>query len=410
MSRLTATLAALLVLPLFPVAALAQDVKAGDERKQETAKKDEEKKEKKEKKNPDVEKYEKAIKDAERFDGEFTLYLRKNDVLLELPEEDLDRVFLVQATLHSGYSPLMGQAGEPITPGPVDVFKWRRNKERLLLVRPRTRFRWDESDPLSIASERTFPEAILGNYRIEQKHPEKKLLLVNVTSFFQGTVFQLQRAVSSAIGGSASLDRELTGVDRIKNYDDSTVVRMNVHFKSQGGGEFAALMAALGFGMPTHLEDSRSVPFKVTYSLWYRQESDYVPRLSDPRVGYFTQDFFSVSRFGEMDRTGRYIARFDVRKKNPAAKMSEPAEPIVWYVDTSVPKKYRPAVRAGVMARNSSFERIGIKNAIVVKDAPDNDPDWDHADGRHNVVRWIMSENTAYAVAWFGLNPFTANF
>ncbi|MCH7945860.1 MAG: zinc-dependent metalloprotease, partial [Armatimonadetes bacterium] len=244
-----------------------------------------------------------------------------------------------------------------------------------------------------------------GSYRIGQKHPEKKRLLANVTSFFQGSVFRLQRAVSAAIGGSASLDRDLTGVDQIKNYDDSTVVRMNVHFKSQGMGEFAALMAALGFGMPTHLEDSRSVPFKVTYSLWYRQESDYVPRLSDPRIGYFTQDFFSVSRFGERDRTGRFIARFDVRKKNPGTKMSEPVEPIVWYVDTSVPKKYRPAVRFGILAWNSSFERIGIKNAIVVKDAPDNDPDWDHADGRHNVVRWSMSKESAYAVAWFRMDP-----
>ena len=98
---------------------------------------------------------------------------------------------------------------------------------------------------MAVASGRTFPEAILGTYRIEQKHPEKKLLLANVTSFFQGSVFQLQRAVSSATGGNASLDRDLTGVDRIKNYDDGTVVRMNIHFRSQGGGEFAALLAAV---------------------------------------------------------------------------------------------------------------------------------------------------------------------
>ena len=75
MSRLTAIVAALFALSLLPATALAQDVKAGDEKKQETAKKEEEKKKKK---NPDVVKYEKAIKDAERFEGEFTLYLRKN--------------------------------------------------------------------------------------------------------------------------------------------------------------------------------------------------------------------------------------------------------------------------------------------------------------------------------------------
>jgi hypothetical protein len=139
--------------------------------------------------------------------------------------------------------------------------------------------------------------------------------------------------------------------------------------------------------------------------MWYREEDGYVPRLADPRIGYFTQDFFSVGLFDKIERTERYIARFDLRKKNPMAPLSEPVEPIVWYIDPSVPKKYRPGVRAGILAWNEAFEKIGFLNALVVKDAPEGDPDWDHADGLHNVVRWNMSEDSAYAVAWFRLDP-----
>ena len=38
-----------------------------------------------------------------------------------------------------------------------------------------------------------------------------------------------------------------------------------------------------------------------------------------------------------------------------------------------------------------AFEAAGFKNAIVVKDAPsvEEDPNWDPADTRHSVIRWV---------------------
>ena len=383
---------------VFVFSCLAAPTYAQDEKKQDPPKEEQ-------KKDPDVEKYEKAIAEATKYEGEFTLYVRKADVLLELPADKFDRLFLTQVTLHSGFSPMGGQAGEPLSAGPLEVFKWVKKDDKVLLVQPHTRFRWDEGDPLATASERTFPEGIVATFKVENTHPEKKLVLINATSFFQGGLFNLPQIVGAGTGGAASLDRELTDVDQIRNVDGTTIVRMNTHFRSQGGGEMAELMALLGLSAPNHLEHNKSIPFKVTYSLWYRQDDGYVPRVADPRIGYFTQDFFSVSKFGETDRTQRFIGRFDLRKKDPFAGLSEPVEPIVWYVDSSVPQKYRAGVRAGILAWNKAFEKIGYKDAIVVKDAPENDPNWDHADSRHNLVRWIMSESAAYAVAWFRMDP-----
>ena len=393
MSALFRSLLALAAMSLFAAPVLAQDDDQEEPPKQE------------QKPDAEVEKYEKAIKEATKYEGAFTIYLRKTDVLLELPEDRFDRLFLAQATLYSGFGPMDGQAGNPLSDGPVDVFKWVKKDDKVLLVRPNTKYRWPAEDPLSLASQRTFPEAILATYRVEAKHPDKKLVLVNVSQFFQGTVFNLPQVVSAGTGGSASPDRELSDVDTIKNFGDTTVVRMSMHFRSQGGGDFDEFLAILGLSAPSHLEDSKSIPFKVTYTLWYRDEHDYVPRIADPRVGYFTQDFFSIARFDKVDRTERYISRFDLRKKDPYAGLSDPVEPIVWYIDPSVPKRYRAGVRAGILAWNTAFEKVGIKDALVVRDAPENDPDWDHADGRHNVVRWVMSEDAAYAVAWFRIDP-----
>ena len=399
MLRLAKPFAFILALSILAVPVLAQE-------QQKELQKEEQKEEPKE--DTDAQKYDKAVKDLKKYDGAFTIYLRKNEVLLELPEDRLDRPFLVEATLYSGFAPMGGQAGEPLSEGPLEIFTWQRKDDKIMLVHPRTKFRWDANDPLALASERTFPDAVLASYAIEQKNPDKKLLLVNVSEFFHGSVFGLDEVVSSgSAGGSANLDEELTDVDNVNSDADETSVRMNMHYRSHGDGGFADMRSVLGIGAPSHLENDKSIRFKVTYSLWYRKDSDYVPRVADPRIGYFTQDFFSVSRFDQTDRTERYITRFDLRKKNPFEAVSEPVEPIVWYIDPSVPKKFRPGVRAGILAWNKAFEAVGFKDAIVVKDAPENDPAWDHADGRHNLVRWNMSESSAYAVAWSRMDPMT---
>lgn len=358
--------------------------------------------------DPKIAEYDKAIKDLKRVDGPFPLYERKKDLLLELTEAQLGKLWHMQATAHTGIDAMILAAGAPLGMSGIETFRWDRKDDQVWLVRPNLTRRWSPDDPLALASRRGFPEAILAGYRIEQEQPEKKLLLVNVGALFNGEILRLNEMVGLAGGGPFTLDRDKTFVESIKGFPENTVLRMRMHYQNRsGGGEnpLAALMAMFGGG--NSLEDPRSAPFTVTYNVWYRPDSDYVPRLADPRVGYFTEDHFSVGKLADMDRTQRFITRFDLRKKDPRAERSEPVQPIVWTIDTSVPKEYREAVRDGVLMWNRAFEAIGYVNAIQVVDAPENDPDYDHADGRRNVVRWIMSEDAGYAIALFRSDPLT---
>ena len=353
-----------------------------------------------------VDEYEKAVKDLTRAQGPFTFYTRKRDVLLELPEADLGRLFLIQAAFGTGSSTNGTQAGDPVGDTAVDAFRFQREEDQVWLVRPNTSYRWSPEDPLGIASQRSFPEAILASFRIEQQHPVKKLLLINLTQLFYGDVFRLNELVNSGVGGQFMLDREKCMPDAIKGYPENSIVRMRLHFTSPRGAERNPLLALLGLGGGEHLADGRSLPISVSYTIWFRKDTGYRPRLADPRVGYFTEDFYSLDHFLSRDRTERYVMRFDVRKKDPTAPVSEPVKPIVWYLDTSIPPAYRDACREGLLRWGKAFEALGYKNAIVVKDAP-NDPDWDHADGRFNVLRWTMSPGDAYAVSLVRTDPFT---
>ena len=382
-----------------PIFAQAQETKPDEKA---TPAKQEETQEQK-----DIKKYEDKIKDLKKFEGEFTFYQRKQEILIELREDQLDKLFCIQATIGTGIGADGLQAGDPLNQDSVDVFAFRKGpQEDIQLIKPNLKYRFNPTDPLNVSSARSFPDAILDNYTIEATHPTKKLILVNATELFQGETVGIKSAISVTVGSGYSPDRQNFSVGSIKSFPENSVVEYNLHYKSSGGGDDglqALLKELLGISGPP-LADSRSLPFSITYNMWFRRDTGYKPRLADPRIGYFTSDYFNVAKFKETDRTTSLIQRFNLVKKDPSAPMSEPVKPIVWILDTSIPDEYKQGVRDGILYWNKAFEAIGFKNAIVVQDAP-KDGDYNHADGRYNLVRWVMSENSAYAVAWFRPDP-----
>lgn len=353
--------------------------------------------------------YDKALEKLEKRDGPLPFYLRKtNQILVELSEDQLGKLVMLQASLASGAGPEF-QAGDPVGDFDVQVYRLARRENRIQFVRPNIRYRWSADDPLALAASRSFPEAILAEFPIEKEHPEKKLMLVNVTGLFTGQLLQLNEMVNEMVGAGYAFDREKLRFSKVLGFPENLIVHADLHFMSMRGGgggpEDALLEALFGPAAKNQLEDSRSLPLRVSFNLWLRnEEPTYRPRLADPRVGYFTTDHFSLSRFMERDRTERFVNRFALEKKDPGAAMSEPTQPIVWTLDPSIPEAYRPAVREGILRWNKAFEAIGFKNAIAVQDAPEDEA-YDHADGRYNVVRWTVSADTPYAIALFRTDP-----
>ena len=69
----------------------------------------------------------------------------------------------------------------------------------------------------------------------------------------------------------------------------------------------------------------------------------------------------------------------------------------MFWIDRTVPEKYRPAVRDGILEWNKAFEKIGFKDAIVVKQQ-DADAIFDTYDSRHSTVRWFVSTDAGFAI------------
>jgi hypothetical protein len=85
-----------------------------------------------------------------------------------------------------------------------------------------------------------------------------------------------------------------------------------------------------------------------------------------PRGLFLTaqKDFSKDAR--EQTVFNRYINRWHLEKQDNSLSMSPPKEPIVIYIEKTVPVKYRRWIKEGIEDWNKAFENVGIIGAIEV--------------------------------------------
>lgn len=183
---------------------------------------------------------------------------------------------------------------------------------------------------------------------------------------------------------------------KIRSYPNNTDVVVDLAYDNpmpfNGGGK--------------DITDARYVRVKMQHSFLEVPENDFRPRLDDPRIGYFSQevdDLTSLSPTNYRDM----INRWHLKKKDPAAAISEPVEPITWWIENTTPVELRQTIKEAGEKWNEAFEKAGFRNAVVMKIMPDN-ADWDPADIRYNVIRWVSSAQPQYgAIGPSFVNPKT---
>jgi hypothetical protein len=146
---------------------------------------------------------------------------------------------------------------------------------------------------------------------------------------------------------------------------------------------------------PRAVPDPRSLFMTLHYSLAKLPEQPMAPRKADGRVGYFTTNLSDFTDDLARSPRQRYVNRWRLEKKDPAAALSEPVKPVTFWLDRSLPLKYRDSVTAGVLEWNKAFEPIGFKDAIRVEVQPE-DASWDTLDFGRASLRWMTNANPAF--------------
>ena len=318
-------------------------------------------------------------------DGLFTVHRKDDDVYFEIPSAELgkDMVWVTQiAATQAGYS----WAGMPIGDR---VVRWEKRGDRVLLRDVKYDIRADTDDPIARAVEATSVPAIIHVFEVAT-YGEGGAPVIKVSEFFVADKSEFSASESIDAKG---LDSKRSFVEQVKSFPINVETRVlatyNLERPKPGSDDGPR------FPSGTRRDPTQSgVSVVLHHSMVKLPEEPMRPRREDERVGFFSVDFsdYADDSGHEVEEVS-YVTRWRLEKKDPGAALSEPIQPIVWYVSREVPEKWHSYVIEGIEAWQPAFEQAGFENAIVGKLAPtvEEDPDWDPEDARYTTIRWLPS-------------------
>lgn len=324
---------------------------------------------------------EEAISD----DGVFKTHMVGEKLYYEIPRKEIGRLFLWVTQIAKNATG-RGWGGQSVG---NKVVRWDRRRDKILLRDVNLGVVADEEKAIYNAVEAATLPAVIMAFDIET-FGEDSAMVIDVTSLFTTDVseFSARRQLNAG-----SLDSKRTFIERVVSFPENIETKALLTFnpgtpqtpaEGQGRGRF-------GRGGPP----PGTISVIMHYSMRHLPEVPMKPRYYDNRVGYIThsQDDYGVD--SHQAETKRYIARWRLEKKDPNAELSEPIKPIVYWIDRSVPEKWKPYMKQGVEDWQVAFEQAGFKNAIIGKYAPsvEEDPDWSTEDARIASISWLPSQS-----------------
>ena len=330
-----------------------------------------EQKEKTDVKKPKIKSYQEVItKESKTNTGIFTVHQVDSRWYYEIPKKELGRLFLWVSQIKKSQSKL-GYGGISYN---NQVVRWERRNDQILLRQMNYTIVADEQKAVYNAVDAsTFPPILMA-FDIAAFGKDSSMV-IDVTEFFTAEKIEF---VPKKNFKAKRLDSKRSFIEQITPYAENIEADVVLTFDVDEVPDNSTL---------------GTVSVMMHYSMVHLPSNPMLPRLSDSRVGYFSvsqEDYGYDSHRAEI-RT--YITKWRLEKKEPGAEVSEVVKPITFYVDRSVPEKWKPYVKLGIEDWKEAFEAAGFKNAIVGKFAPsvEEKPDWNTEDATISSVSWLPS-------------------
>ncbi|MEO5771885.1 MAG: zinc-dependent metalloprotease [Burkholderiaceae bacterium] len=344
-----------------------------------------------------------VIKDAKRNDGLIGFWQREEKVWLELSPDDFNRPLFLSPKLARGIGEAGIFGGSMRVPGSrvyERMVEFRRVHNIVQLVELNNDFvARDAKSPQARAVAASFSHSILASVPVaSQPHPEHKGVLVDAAGLFLNDMLGLGAALQRAFRQGYALEGRNTHFGLLRATPEMLVLNVNAHFYS---ANIAAATPGAPPGAPVpitprSLPDPRSMVLGIHYSISKLPDQPMARRLADARIGHFVTAVDDFSDDIARTPRQRFVNRWRLEKKDPAAALSEPVKPITFWLDNTIPLKYREAITRGVLEWNKAFEKIGFKDAVVAKVQPD-DAAFDTLDVNVASIRWLTN-----ASPWYG--------
>jgi hypothetical protein len=319
----------------------------------------------------------------QKIDGFFPTYWDESTgaLFLEIPE--LGREVLYVSGLSAGLgSNDIGLDRAQL--GGTAIVSFQKVGPRVLMVQPNYMYRAETTNPAEKkALEDAFAKSILWGFPVAAESGNR--VLVDFSDF----IMRDTHNVSSRLGAGYRFDRtrSVVNLEDTKGFPKNSEIDVTSTFINEGGaGGRGGGAGQQGGRVGDVAPNASAVTLRQHHSIIELPDDGYTPRVADPRSGYGSGGYADYAvPLGE-DLRVRRINRHRLIKKDPSAAMSEPVEPIIYYVDRGAPEPIRTALVEGARWWNEAYEAAGFRNAFQVEVMPEGA---DPMDVRYNTITWV---------------------
>ncbi len=317
---------------------------------------------------------------------------RGGKIWLEVSEWDREVLFVHGLSSGLGSNPVgldRGQLGREY------VCQFKRVGPKVLLVARNLSFRARLGDELEKrAVDESFAHSVLWGGSVGAE--SDGTVLIDFTEFLLSDVHGVAASLKRAKQGEFQIDPKRSAVFpiRCKAFAENTELEATLTFAGKEPGPLVRAVTPA----------PHSVSLRQHLSFVKLPDENYVPRPHDPRCPSMFVSFADYSVPLDQPLEQRWIMRHRLQKRDPAAAVSPPVEPIVYYVDPGAPKPIRDALIEGASWWNDAFAAAGFENAFQVKLLP---PDADPMDVRYNVIQWVHRRTRGWSYGRSVVDPRT---
>ena len=318
-------------------------------------------------------------------------------LLLRIAE--LEQPFLYQNALARGIGSNdlgldRGQLGD------TRIVQFQRSGPNILLVQNNHQFRALTGDvDAQNAVQESFARSVIWGFKILGE--DGGTPIVDATDFLLRDAHGIAAWLEQAKAGKYSTDatRSAIYLPRTRAFPDNSEFEAIVTLTGKPEGEL------LGTVVP----DPTAITVHMHHSFIRLPDPGYTALPFDSRggliaLGYDQPGFLDYSSPIGATLNVAYGRRHRLHKRDPGAAMSEPVEPIVYYVDRGAPEPVRSALIEGASWWNQAFTAAGYKDAFRVELLPEG---VDPMDVRYNVIQWVHRSTRGWSYGSSVMDPRT---
>jgi hypothetical protein len=312
--------------------------------------------------------------------GLFDTYEKGDHLYLAIPRERLGEELLLVPRIRRGIGDRGLYANTMYTRLEASVVTLERRGERVFLLELPHRFTAAPDTPAAVAVERGYSPSVLAAAKVEAERGDGAAV-IDVYGWVVGDLVDAESFVKQAISEpgksrGVSLDAGRSYLEEVKAFPRNLELSSRLTFRPSESPELDSV------------PDNRFLSLGLRFSFIALPAEPMTPRLADDRIGLLVNARKNYSRTGDSSFFERIADRWRLEPGEQVGDLRRPQEPIVYYLDATIPEAYRPFVKAGVEAWNAAFAAAGFHEAIRAEPLPDGA---DPADVRYHTVTWTAS-------------------